>query len=437
LDRHSRGAHALVRRSAAIPRVKIVGGGLAGLSAAVALASLDWDVDLYESKPFLGGRATSFPIRPDEADSERIDNCQHVLLRCCDNLLDFYKRCGVAQKIRFYDELYFVRPGGAVDTLRRGALPYPAHLIGSLLKFGFLSWSDKFALASDLRALQNRAGDGALERMTMAEWLLSRNVSENSYRRFWRPILVSALNEEPERASARAAFQVFAEGVLGAKTSYEMGVPAVPLAELYGGAWSAVRVHLREPVARIDPASREADVYISAVPYDRIAALMPALELNVEPFRHSPITGVHLWFDRPVTELPHAVLLDRTMQWMFRKSATYLQCVVSASRDLLTMPRGAIVDLAQSELAEYFPDAGRAQLLRSHVIKEAKATYSITPGLDAYRPRAETKYPNVFLAGDWTDTGWPATMEGAVRSGYLAAEAAARFMGAADARFLR
>jgi zeta-carotene desaturase len=401
----------------------------------VALASLGWQVDLYESKPFLGGRATSFPVRPDEPDSERIDNCQHVLLRCCDNLIDFYKRCGVAEKIRFYDKLYFVRPGGAVDTLQRGALPYPAHLAGSFLKFGFLSWRDKMALGRDLQALRKRYPDAALEQTTMAEWLLSRKVSENSYQRFWRPILVSALNEEPERASAHAAFQVFAEGLLGSKTSYEMGLPAVPLAELYDGAGSTVRVHLRESIERIDPASDEADVYISAVSYDRVAALLPELGVNVEPFEHSPITGVHLWFDRPVTELPHAVLLDRTMQWMFRKSETYIQCVVSASRALLAKSRGAIIELARQELAEYFPRVVGAKLLRAHVIKEAKGTYSIKPGLTAHRPPTGTRYPNVFLAGDWTNTNWPATMEGAVRSGYLAAEAAARSQGGA-AQFL-
>ena len=414
----------------------------------MALASLDWQVDLYESKPFLGGRATSFPVRPDEPDSERIDNCQHVLLRCCDNLMDFYTRCGGADKIRFYDELYFVRPGGAVDTLRRGALPYPAHLAGSFLKFGFLSWRDKIALARDLQVLQKRYGDAALEDMTMSEWLKSRKVSTNSYQRFWRPILVSALNEEPERASAHAVIRpevtigigaVVAAGAVVTKdvAPYMIvaGVPAVPLAELYDGAGSTVRVHLREPVERIDPASDEADVYISAVPYDRVSALLPELALNVEPFEHSPITGVHLWFDRPVTELPHAVLLDRTMQWMFRKSDAYLQCVVSASRDLLTMSRGDIIKLARKELAEYFPKVAEAQLVRAQVIKEAKATYSIKPGLTASRPATETQFPNVFLAGDWTDTNWPATMEGAVRSGYRAAEAAAHSEGA-DARFL-
>ncbi len=401
----------------------------------MALASLDWHVDLYEAKPFLGGRATSFAVRPDEPDSERIDNCQHVLLRCCANLLDFYKRCGVAEKIRFYDELYFVRPGGAVDTLRRGALPYPAHLAESFLQLGFLNWRDKVSLAGDLRALQKRYGDAALEQMTMSQWLTSRQVSQNSYQRFWRPILVSALNEEPERASAHAAFQVFAEGLLGSKTSYEMGVPAVPLAELYDGAPRTIQVHLRAPVERIDPGSDEADVYISAVPFDRVGALLPELQLSIDSFEHSPITGVHLWFDEPVTELPHAVLLDRTMQWMFRKSDTYIQCVVSASRDLLTKSRSEIIDLACRELAEYFPKVVQARLERAHVIKEVKATYSIVPGLTAYRPATETKYSNVFLAGDWTDTNWPATMEGAVRSGYLAAEAAARSHGAA-VRFL-
>lgn len=401
----------------------------------MALGSLGWEVDLFESKPFLGGRATSFPVRPDEPGSERIDNCQHVLLRCCDNLLDFYRRCGVADKIKFYDELYFVRPGGAVDKLRRGILPYPAHLAGSFLKFGFLSFREKLALAADLQVLQKRYGDAALDQMTMADWLASRKVSDNTYRRFWQPILVSALNEEPDRASAHAAFQVFAEGLLGSRTSYEMGVPAVPLAELYDGAGDSVRVHLRQSVDRIDPASDEADVYISAVPYDRVGTLLPDLAPNVESFEHSPITGVHLWFDRPITELPHAVLLDRTMQWMFRKSDTYVQCVVSASRDLLKMSRGDIIELACRELAEYFPAVSEAKLVRSHVVKEVKATYSIAPGLTAHRPASETPYDNVFLAGDWTDTNWPATMEGAVRSGYRAAELAAQSQGI-EAHFL-
>jgi zeta-carotene desaturase len=201
-----------------------------------------------------------------------------------------------------------------------------------------------------------------------------------------------------------------------------MGVPAVPLADLYAAAGKGVRVHLRSNVERIDPASEEADFYISAVPFERVSALVPGLDLRLEKFTHSPITGIHLWFDRPITELPHASLLDRTMQWMFRRGERYVQCVVSASRSLIGMSREEIIALAVNDLGEFFPEAKHAKLERAHVVKEARATYSVIPGLEAARPGPSTKYPNVFLAGDWTATGWPATMEGAVRSGYLAAE---------------
>ena len=408
-------------------RVKIVGGGLAGLSAATALASAGFEVDLHEAKPFLGGRATSYPVHPSEPDGERIDNCQHVLLRCCDNLLDFYRRCGVADKIRFYKAIHFVRPGGAVDTLERGALPAPLHLAGSFLTLGFLSFGEKLKLIRDLRAIEREyARPDDLDAFTFGEWLRKRGVSENSYKRFWEPIIVSALNEDPQIASAKPAFQVFAEGLMGSRTSYEMGVPAVPLADLYAAEGEGVNVHLRSTVDRIDPASDEADYYISAVPFERVNALIPDLNLDLQKFTHSPITGIHLWFDRPVTDLPHASLLDRTMQWMFRRGERYLQCVVSASRSLIGMSREQIVELALSDLQDYFPEARRAKLERSHVIKEARATYSVVPGLEATRPGPETKHPNVFLAGDWTATGWPATMEGAVRSGHMAAEALAR-----------
>ena len=412
----------------------IVGGGLAGLAAAAALGSIGFEVDLHEARPFLGGRATSFPLNPAEDDSEHIDNCQHVLLRCFTNLLDFYRRAGVGEKIRFYDRLYFVRPGGATDVLKPGRLPAPAPLLGSLLGFRGLSPADKRSILSALAAMRRERNRADLDALTIAEWLASHGATQRAVTRFWRPILVSALNEEPERASAGPAFQVFLEGLMASRDSYEMGIPAVPLGELYssgseGRFGESVRFHLRSPVERLDPTDRAADFYISAVPFERVNALIPELELPLEKFEHSPITGVHLWFDREVTKLPHAVLLDRTMQWMFRKSATYVQCVVSASRSLVPLSREQIIETARRELDEFFPAAHDAKLVKAHVIKEARATYSIAPGLDAHRPPAATKYPNIFLAGDWTHTGWPATMEGAVRSGYQAAEAVARAAG--------
>ena len=219
-----------------------------------------------------------------------------------------------------------------------------------------------------------------------------------------------------------------------------MGVPAVPLAELYSaalekGLGERVRVHLRSPLERLDPADGSADFYLSAVPFERVRELVPGLDLNLEKFEHSPITGIHLWLDREITPLPQAALLDRTMQWVFRKSSKYYQLVVSASRPLVPLSRQEIIDLAWSELQEFFPAARQARLERAHVIKEARATYSAAPGVEAARPDPETKIPNLFLAGDWTQSGWPATMEGAVRSGYRAAEAICRAAGG-SARFL-
>jgi hypothetical protein len=198
-------------------------------------------------------------------------------------------------------------------------------------------------------------------------------------------------------------------------------------------------LRLRTPVERIDPEGiiaagerHTAEYYICALPFERL----PVLGLPAPAFEHSPITGIHLWFDRRITDLPHATLLDRTVQWVFNKSeGRYLQLVVSASRELAAASRADIIALAVRELGEFFPAARGARLEKAHVIKELRATYSAAPGTEALRPPPETGRPDLFLAGDWTRSGWPATMEGAVRSGYLAAEAVARASGR-PARFL-
>jgi zeta-carotene desaturase len=194
------------------------------------------------------------------------------------------------------------------------------------------------------------------------------------------------------------------------------------------------------------------DYVVFAVPFDILSSIVPQTP-STEPLRQalarfetSPITGIHLWFDRQITDLDHAVLLDRTIQWMFHKSkllrrsengsGSYVELVVSSSKTLVEKSRTDIVNLALTELREFFPGAREANLVKSTVIKEVHATYSPQPGVDAYRPHAETVWPRVFLAGDWTATGWPATMEGAVRSGYIAAESVARATGIRDASFL-
>jgi squalene-associated FAD-dependent desaturase len=269
----------------------------------------------------------------------------------------------------------------------------------------------------------------------MLDWLREKKQTARAIDRYWRQVLVSAINEELDKMAASHGFQVFWLGFLASKNSYEMGIPNVPLGKLYGSdAWKrfpGVRIHLRSTVDRFDETgvqvngeTRQADSYVFSVPFERLNAMAP--QLNAPKFEHSPITGIHLWFDRPVTHLPHAVLLDRTVQWMFNKdSGRYIQLVVSASRSLLEMPRNEVIELGVRELAEFCPEARGAKLVKAHVVKEVRATFSAAPGLELLRPQTQTKFPNVFLAGDWTRSGWPATMEGAVRSGYLAAEAVA------------
>ncbi|MGH9631473.1 MAG: hydroxysqualene dehydroxylase HpnE [Bryobacteraceae bacterium] len=419
-----------------MPSVIVAGGGLAGLAAAAALGSSGFEVDLFEARAFLGGRATSYAIPGSDGQTEVIDNCQHVLLRCCVNLIDLYTRLGVAGHIRFHREFFFIEPGGRVSALRAGRLPPPLHFAGSLLCAHYLSFFEKLALARCLAALQrDRLTRSDLDRITMLDWLRERNQPPRVIERFWRQVLVSAVNEDLERMAAIHGFQVLWLGFLARSDSYEMGIPAVPLGSLYSSdawnRWPNVRIHSRAVVesighsgVSIDGSLRTADFYVSALPFERLATVAPGID--VPQMEHSPITGIHLWFDRPVTDLPHATLLDRTMQWMFNKSeGRHIQLVVSASRGLVEKSRNEIVALASRELSEFFPAAAQAKLLKAHVVKEVRATFSAAPGLEQVRPPAQTIWPNVFVAGDWTRSGWPATMEGAVRSGYIAAEAVA------------
>jgi squalene-associated FAD-dependent desaturase len=419
-----------------MPRVAVIGGGLAGLATAAALGSAGFEVDIHESRHFLGGRATSWPV-----DGETIDNCQHILLRCCVNLLDLYRRLGVENKIRFHRKFHFIEPGGRTSVLKRGMLPAPAHFLGSFLKLKFLGVADKIAIARAIRAIPRERGTrGDLDRITMLDWLREKRQTDAAIERYWRQVLVSAVNEELDRMAAAHGFQVFWLGMIARADSYEMGVPDVPLRELYDeqslGRSGAIRIRHRSSVTAIEnDCSRvtaiqaggvrsEADYYVTAVPFERLQPLLPDLPIEWGAFAHSPITGIHLWFDRPITSLPHATLLDRTIQWMFNKSeGRYIQTVVSASRSLLETPRQEIIDLAVRELGEFFPAVKEARLEKAQVIKEVRATFSARPGLEALRPLARTGLTNLFLAGDWTRSGWPATMEGAVRSGYLAAEA--------------
>src|SRR6266436_5752120 len=262
-----------------MPKVLIAGGGLAGLSAAAALGGAGFDVDLFESRPFLGGRATSFPLPAADGEApETIDNCQHILLRCCVNLLDFYQRLGVRDRIKFYREFYFIEPGGRISVLTRGRLPAPFHFAGSFLKLHCLSRADKTGIAKALMALRKeRTRRKDLDRISMLDWLLQKRQTPHAIDRFWRQVLVSAVNEDLDRMAAHHGFQVFWQGFLARNDSYEMGLPSIPLGDLYAaGLWSklaTVHMNFRTPVEHIDGGGftiagerRTADHYICALP---------------------------------------------------------------------------------------------------------------------------------------------------------------------------
>ena len=441
-----------------------MGAGLAGLSAACALAESGYRVHLIERKPYVGGRASSYQH---PGTGEVVDNCQHVLLGCCTNLIAFYRKLGVEDRIRWFDRITFLEPGGRQSILKPGVLPAPFHSSASFLSAPALTLADKLAISRGMLAfLRGIPKDGG---ENFAHWLRRHGQTPRAIERFWNPVLVSALNDDLDRVSVRYAAMVFRSAFMQSAEGGRMGVPTVPLSELYGHAVKFIEAHgghvsLRKSIAGIarhdsgrtwqlqfESGSIEADRIVLALPFESMTKLLagmpPApdryverLTHRLEHFEHSPITGIHLWFDRPLTSLPHAVLLDTTIQWMYNKTllqpetrtgddGSYLELVVSASKSLVDKSRQEIIDLALHELAEFLPAVREAKLTKAAVVKEVRATFSVTPGIDAFRPGPATAWPGIFLAGDWTATGWPSTMEGAVRSGYLAAEALTKAAG--------
>ncbi|MBX3442510.1 MAG: hydroxysqualene dehydroxylase HpnE [Planctomyces sp.] len=430
-------------------RIVVVGGGLAGLAAAAALAARGLAVTLLESRPRLGGRASSFD---DASTGDTIDNCQHVAMGCCTAFFDFCRLTGIEGQFERQSHLNFVAPDGRISRWSAAALPAPLHLAPAFLKLSYLTLREKLAAARGLRALARgwdvRTGE------SFAAWLERQRQPQLVVDRFWYVVLVSALSESLDRIDVGYARKVFVDGFLANRAGWEVTIPRAPLDAIYEGpllSWlerQGVDVRRRSGAAAVELAEGRAtgvrlragdsvagDAFILAVPQDRLLPLLPeplresAFFRRAAEFETAPISSVHMWFDRPITELPHAVFVDRTCQWLFAKpkgasgeSGGYYQIVVSASRQFLELSTSDAIEHVRRELADIWPAAREANLLHARIVTEHKAVFSPTPGIDALRPTQQTPVENLFLAGDWTATGWPATMEGAVRSGYLAAE---------------
>ncbi len=434
--------------------VLIVGGGIAGMSAAIRLAQAGVAVTLLETRKKLGGRATSFL---DSRSGLVLDNCQHVVLGCCTNYVDLLGRLGAADKIRWHAEQYWIEAGGRTSVIRPTLLPAPLHMGWSMLRAPFLSVSDAAMIARAVGQIL-RADRSRHRHETFGRFLARHGQSKRIIDRFWSPIVVSACNLGVERVAASAALHVFQEGFLSSSRAAAIGVPAVPLVRLYENAEAIIsgaggRVVFGAGVACLDASSAsttagerfEAKRVICAVPVERVNRIVdPAIQQSdprfppLENFTHSPILGVHLRFDRPVLRTPHAILVDRPTQWLFAKGlprdngrpvapgaggGDYLHAVISAAADWLALDEDQIAERVLADIHACLPDARDATLVSARAVKEKLATFAPVPGIDECRPAA-TGPSGLILAGDYTDIGWPATMEGATRSGYAAAAAA-------------
>lgn len=441
-----------------MPHIVIIGGGLAGMAAAAALATLDYRVTLLESRPRLGGRASSFV---DQTTGTTIDNCQHVNLGCCTNFQHFCQVTQIADGLQTEPAITFIGPNNRAHTLAASWLPAPLHLLPSFARLSYLSWYDKWRLAWGLRALAHRRLADSNE--IMADWLRRHRQTTNTIARVWQVVLVSALSETLDRITVHDARKVFVDAFLANRHGWELQVPTQPLDTLYTqrvGAWLAsvgVDVRLSTGVLRLkiesdravgvelrDGTTLQADEVVLATPSYLVKALLPE-SLAIHPqivaldrLEWAPISSVHLWFDRAIMPLPHATFVDRLSQWIFDRGAVqqadgtmshYYQVVISASRQLAGREQSEIIREVISELAAVWPAVGAARLINARVVTEHKACLSMLPGNAALRPTSQSPIPNVSFAGDWTSTGWPSTMEGAVRSGYMAAENVSRRLG--------
>ncbi len=446
--------------------VTVIGGGVAGMSAACALAEAGFRVQLVERRGYLGGRASSY-LHP--GVDEVIDNCQHVLFGCCTNLIGFYQRIGVADKIHWTQHMTMIEPGGRRSRLGpaemgRLSLPAPLHGALSLLSAKAFTPADKVALGRAFQAMMHRKlVDKSTE--SLGDWLRRHKQTEGAMNRFWRLVIASALNADIESIAVPYAAKVIRELFMNSAEAGSMGMSSVPLSELYSGAEQFLAAHgarviynanvegleWNEETAQWWIATRTGKLtsqYVMlALPFEatgKLLAHMPPVEgaaallAKIEQHEHWPICSVHLWFDREITELEHAVLLDREIHWLYNKgrlqpwrklTGSYVELVVSASRKFASLSREEAIAQSIDELKEFFPAVKEAKLEKVALIKEVRATFGVPPGIDAARPDAVSPWPHLFLAGDWIATGWPSTMESGARSGHLAAEALTRELG--------
>ncbi len=438
-----------------MPPVVVVGGGLAGIAAAMRLIDGGKNVVLLESRKKLGGRATSFV---DPRTGDVLDNCQHVLMGSCTNLLDLYERLGVLANIEWHPRIWWANPPHEPDMMMPGRLPAPAHFTVSFLRMRFLDRSDKRGVARAMWRLIRMGRDGRelWRGRSFGAFLDEMQQTQRARELFWEPIVTSACNATCARTDAFHAMYVFQGGFLQDAWSPVMGLSSVPLWSLYDPAQTMLADaggSLRTGISALalafdgrritgvvtDEGVIEASAVIAAVPPDRLSKLCSQVVrradcrlAHLDEFEFSPILGAHLFFSQPVLSTPHLVLPGRATHWLFDKGRDahgrfHVHAVVSAADEWMELDEGEIIDRLMRDIHWALPKTVGMHPEMTRTVKEKRATFLCRPGIDAIRPTAcadgvRGGINNLFLAGDWCATEWPATMEGAVRSGYLAAQ---------------
>lgn len=430
------------------PRVAVIGGGLAGLAAATQLAARA-NVTLFEARSKPGGRAGAFV---DAETGATLDLCQHVAMGCCTQFLAMLDTWGIRDEFQLDRVLHFLGPGNELCRFEGSRwLPAPLHLLGAFARLRYLTWRERFQIGRHLLQLW-WSNSTAANHGTIGAWLAAQGASARARELFWKPVIESALSESLDQASFTAARKVFVEGFLTQRRGYELWIPRRPMTEILQERvlpWLAERsfnLRLGTTVSQVEQtssgaftvtANREAETFdqtIIAVPWNKVESLLsdglsaklPQLAALRE-MPAAPIVSVHLWYDRQLTDLPHVVLPGRVSQWLFATHETHetnefgYQVVISAAYELQKQSREEILRTVTDELRAAFPQSA-AQLVRSRVIIEPRAVFAPRPEKESLRLLQRTAAPGLFLAGDWTATGWPATMEGAIRSGVLAAD---------------
>jgi len=443
------------------PSVLIVGGGLAAMAAAISLRHKGFRVRILESRRKLGGRVGSFE---DNSSEKSIDYCQHVGMACCTNLLWFLRTLEIEEHWDRETILHFFSSTGKHLPLEASWLPAPLHLSGLLSHWPGISIKDRVQIAWGLLKLMRLKTSRTLDDIPALEWLRSVGQTDHVIRRFWSTILVSALGDQIDRVTLGATRKVLIDGFAANREAYNLIIPRQPLSELIGDRAAKAmesmgieivygttveqcqwKEHRCVSVVSRDGRAFKADHFVFAVPWHRLNRLIGD-ECDVQvltQLQSAPITGVHTWWDRAWLDAPHAILVDRLCQWVFKeplqkfkdnrlaetslasnfvKKEHYYQIVISGSRDLTRGNAPQVLEMIASDLAEVFPKAADAKLLRGRVVTDPNSVFSVSPGHQRSRlPSDQFAQQNVWLAGDWTDTQWPATMEGAIRSGVNAA----------------